>query len=369
MVSVVSRSLPSLFDEVNIDHSSSPTSLTRLFPSFESEGYSFNSFLSLSLIREQELSVDMQPFCCNLMQSGNDDSLVNVINQSSYCLMDRSDVNVRTCGKVFEVPNGEFSGFKYVKGAIVSNFYVDAINCGVPASVVDKAFKVLGSQINFKRSLHSGDKFEIIYSPDGRLSYAKVVSKNKSACVYGMVSGKKHIFYCSDLKSINVSSGYNGYFCNPMRGRLTVTSPFGWRIHPIYGGRRYHAGIDYKACYGTPVFAVCDAIVSDACYYGGYGKMILLSHNDGYKTRYAHLSNFSRNVRRGAKVSKGQIIGYTGNSGSSTGPHLHFEVTKNGRLIDPKNLKIASAVKVERMAVSAFLSNKRKIDNVIKLFD
>ena len=112
-----------------------------------------------------------------------------------------------------------------------------------------------------------------------------------------------------------------------------IASGFGMRMHPIFKTWRMHAGIDFSAPSGTPIYATGDAIVSRAAYVGGYGNQVTLDHSYGYKSSYAHMRSYI--VRKGQKVKRGQLIGYVGNTGSSTGPHLHYEVIKNGKKVNP----------------------------------
>ena len=119
--------------------------------------------------------------------------------------------------------------------------------------------------------------------------------------------------------------------------KARVSSPFGFRHHPVLHKRKLHKGMDFAAKKGTPIKAAADGVVVLAQHAGGYGKYILIKHADGYSTGYAHLSRYHKGIKAGTKVTKGMLIGYVGNTGRSTGAHLHFELIKNGRHINPKN--------------------------------
>lgn len=144
--------------------------------------------------------------------------------------------------------------------------------------------------------------------------------------------------YLNVLKGCSLSGGggdgkSTGRFILPARG--TVTSEMGWRIHPIRGGRRFHAGLDIGAPMGSPAVASDGGKVIYADWMGGYGKIVIVDHGNGTTTRYGHLKEF--NVRKGQSVSRGQQVGQVGSTGGSTGPHLHFEVRKNGEPVDPRH--------------------------------
>ena len=119
--------------------------------------------------------------------------------------------------------------------------------------------------------------------------------------------------------------------------KARVSSPFGFRHHPVLHKRKLHKGMDFAATKGTPIKAAADGVVVLAQHAGGYGKYVLIKHKDGYSTGYAHLSRYHKGIKAGTKVKKGMLIGYVGNTGRSTGAHLHFELIKNGRHINPKN--------------------------------
>ncbi|MGB1230131.1 MAG: M23 family metallopeptidase [Holosporaceae bacterium] len=119
--------------------------------------------------------------------------------------------------------------------------------------------------------------------------------------------------------------------------KARVSSPFGFRHHPVLHKRKLHKGMDFAAKKGTPIKAAADGVIVLAQHAGGYGKYVLIKHKDGYSTGYAHLSRYHKGIKAGTKVTKGMLIGYVGNTGRSTGAHLHFELIKNGRHINPKN--------------------------------
>ncbi|PZO58014.1 MAG: hypothetical protein DCF15_06015 [Phormidesmis priestleyi] len=182
-----------------------------------------------------------------------------------------------------------------------------------------------------KQAIGEGFEGEALLGRVGELHHggtgASVGSKpnysNKLIAAYNRIIASEGVSECG--KS-------SGNFINPMPSG-TFTSPYGWRIHPIYGTSKLHTGQDIGAPQGTPIIASDGGVVVSAAYTGGYGNFIIIEHKPGVRTRYAHLSKY--NVKAGDQVSQGDVIGFCGSTGGSTGPHLHFEIQMNGSLVDP----------------------------------
>lgn len=140
-----------------------------------------------------------------------------------------------------------------------------------------------------------------------------------------------------------------------------LSSTFGHRRHPILGYTKMHKGVDFAAPRGSPVMAAGNGVVVRASYYGSYGNYILIRHGSGYHTAYAHLDRYARGIRPGMKVSQGQVIGTIGTTGRSTGPHLHFELLKNGQQINPKNIRQLPSLVLKGKALEAFRQYTQKM--------
>ena len=147
----------------------------------------------------------------------------------------------------------------------------------------------------------------------------------------------------------------------PING-ARLSSSFGMRKHPILGFNKLHQGTDFAAARGAPIMASGNGVVVMAQKYKGYGNYILLKHNSVFKTAYAHLSKYGRSIRKGARVTQGQIIGYVGSTGMSTGPHLHYEVIKNGKKINSQRLKLPTGKILNNEARNKFEVERIKID-------
>ena len=257
------------------------------------------------------------------------------------------------------IASGPYNGGTLISGKIKSNFYVDAKREGIPAGVIDNVISKLSSKINFRQSLKKGDSFEIAFNGSKDLLFAKINTKKSKVSVYKY--GKEGYFFENGQKAVRVSASSFG---SPLKGGMRISSRYGFRRHPVTGKFKRHTGVDLKANYGTPVYAIYDGVVTRATSYSGYGKCVDIAHKSGYSSRYAHLSRFA--VRSGSKVKKGQLIGYSGSSGVSTGPHLHLELAKNSKTINPLSVKMIPEEKAVGTVsnMKRFASLKRYVNNL-----
>jgi murein DD-endopeptidase MepM/ murein hydrolase activator NlpD len=209
--------------------------------------------------------------------------------------------------------------------------------------------------------LKKGDEFEILYNSKNVMLYSKIITKRKQASVYRMTDKSGSSYYFDNGVKIAARSNSN-VFAPPLKGKLCVSSAFGTRVHPIRHVKHVHTGVDLKAQYGTPVYAIFDGIVVRASPYEGYGNCIDVCHSSAYKSRYAHLSRYA--VRYGAKVKKGQLIGYTGSTGTSTGPHLHLELAKNDSVVNPLSVKMMPIEPEMFSDMRAFGAFKKQVEKI-----
>ncbi|MCP5384864.1 MAG: M23 family metallopeptidase [Altererythrobacter sp.] len=228
-----------------------------------------------------------------------------------------------------------------IRGTVGSSLYRSARAAGAPASAVQQYLRTLGEQIDMDRQIRSTDTFDIIVShrraatgerQAGQLLYAGI-ERNGKPTTELMRWGKDGQFY----EASGVGEQKSGLM-RPVPG--AVSSRFGMRRHPILGYRRMHSGLDFRASHGTPIVAVTDGTISGAGRMGGCGNAVRVNHGGGLQTRYCHMSRIA--VRSGQRVSRGQVIGYVGSTGLSTGAHLHYEMYRNGRAIDPASVQFVT---------------------------
>ena len=147
---------------------------------------------------------------------------------------------------------------------------------------------------------------------------------------------------------------------------MRTTSGFGLRFHPLFNDRRMHTGIDWSGAIGTPIVAAGSGVIEEALYKGGNGKYVRIRHANGYQTAYSHMSGFARGVEPGAKVRQGQIIGFLGNTGYSTGPHLHFEILVNSRFVDPLSIQVPRERQLTGKLLADFQKERGRIDELMR---
>lgn len=222
--------------------------------------------------------------------------------------------------------------------------------------------------LNFKRDLRKGDTLAMIYEQKYRLGKPFSMPLLKAAMIE--MRGKKHYIYLNeDGRYYNEDAKeIEGFLlANPVRGARISSRFTKRRFHPILKKYRAHLGVDYAASRGTPIAAAGDGRVVFMGTTRGYGKVIKIRHSDGYLTLYAHQKSFRKGIRNGSFVKKGQIIGYVGSTGLSTGPHLHFGLYKNGRAIDPLRVVQVATKKLKGAQKSAFLKLKSEYDASISM--
>lgn len=247
-----------------------------------------------------------------------------------------------------------------IQGRVGASLYRSARAAGVPARAVESYIRALNTQVSVPSGINSDDRFDIIIehrraatgeTETGPLLYAGL---NRSGgrdlqLMQWTSDGRSQWFEASGV------GRQSGGMQQPVPGR--VTSNYGLRMHPILGYARMHRGLDFRASYGTPILAVADGRVTGAGWAGGYGRQVRLTHANGLASSYSHMSRFA--VGAGARVRAGQVIGYVGTTGLSTGPHLHFETYRNGVTINPRSVRFVGRAQLEGGELASFRSRLR----------
>ena len=255
----------------------------------------------------------------------------------------------------------------YKETVITSSLYNSAIELGIKANIIIDFARLYGFQVDFQRDVWKNDSFQIIYEEfknekgttvdTGDIIYANLNLQNNDLNLYKFEYEKGKIDYFDE----NGKSVRKTLMKTPING-ARLSSSFGKRKHPILGFNKIHTGTDFAAPKGTPIMASGDGVIVKSRWCGGGGNCIKIKHNSVYQTVYAHLSKFGRNIKKGVRVKQGQIIGYVGSTGLSTGPHLHYEVIENGRKINSQKLKLPSGKILKGKSRKLFEVNKIKID-------
>ena len=251
-----------------------------------------------------------------------------------------------------------------VTGVINTSLFADVVDADVKPTTLHNVLNEYAFLIDFQRDLHPGDQFVFILDTskdaDGDTVAEKVLYMNL------ILSGKKHeIFNFNDkFYNRNGESVKKTLLMTPVDGAKITSNFMSKRRHPILGYSRAHKGVDMAAPTGTPIYAAGDGVITIKRRDGGYGNWIEVKHNTSYSTRYAHMSRFA-NVSVGQRVRQRQVIGYVGMTGMATGPHLHYEVLRNGTQINPKRMTFPSVYRLTKDKLTDFKKIVAELDGML----
>ncbi len=258
-------------------------------------------------------------------------------------------------------------------GPIGTSLYLNAVRAGIPAAVVVEMIRIFSFDVDFQRDIQRHDSFEVMYEQFndaagnpirlGDVTYASLTLSGEKLSLYRYQPKQGVVDYFNEKGE----SMRKSLMRTPIDG-ARLTSRFGRRRHPILGYNRVHRGLDFGAPKGTPIMAAGRGTIVSAGWNGAYGRYIRIRHNSTYKTAYAHLSRLARGIRRGKRVKQGQIIGYVGSSGRSTGPHLHYEVLVRNRRVNPLKLRLPTGRKLKGQELARFHTERdRNVDHFTQL--
>jgi murein DD-endopeptidase MepM/ murein hydrolase activator NlpD len=255
------------------------------------------------------------------------------------------------------------------QGQMEGSLYQSAEKAGATPELTAQVVKLFSHKLDFSRDIHPGDKFSMVFDrkvtesgrtvQSGDLLFAEIKAKGGDTRFYRFkAAGAAEAQYFDEL-----GKNIRGFLLRTPLDGARITSSFGMRLHPVLGFTRMHAGIDFGAPVGTPVFAAGDGVVERAEWTGGYGRWLQIRHNGQFETGYGHLSGWA--VKPGQHVHQGQVVAYVGNTGLSTGPHLHYEVIIGGKKVNPSGIKVPQGTILEGRELAAFKAEKSRIDNLI----
>ncbi len=246
----------------------------------------------------------------------------------------------------------------FVSGVIETSLYKAMKDKGLSEIIINEIIRIYSFDVDFQRDIYAGDNFEIYFTREKNEKNETVSIKDPE---YLMLSsrGTELPYYLYSTEEFNEYFDENGkgmtksLMKTPING-ARLSSSYGMRKHPILGYNKMHKGVDFAAPTGTPIFAAGNGIVEYVGRNGGYGKYIRIRHDGTYKTAYAHLNSYKKGIGNGVRVKQGDIIGYVGSTGRSTGPHLHYEIIVNGQQINPATLKLPSGRKLNEQQLIDF---------------
>ena len=304
-------------------------------------------------------------------ESDGSQSLINL----NYPLSNTRSIEVRKNQDKFTVKENFLRLYKnevVVKNMIRNNLYTSATDVGVEPNIIIEFARIFGFEVDFQRDIRKGDWFEIYYEKfkddnnkvrdTGKIIYASMYVNGEEINLYNFKFKKDEEEYF-DIKGKSITKSL---MKTPING-ARLSSSFGMRKHPILGYNKMHRGTDFAAPSGTPIMASGSGTVIRARWCGGGGNCVKIKHNSTYETIYAHMKAFAKGIKEGRKVKQGQIIGYVGSTGMSTGPHLHYEVIVNGKKVNSQKLKLPSGKVLKGEKRKEFELERIKID--LKLSD
>ena len=295
----------------------------------------------------------------------NTNTVVNLI----YPVSNTSSIEIRKTQNNFVVKENILQLYKkevVARNIITNNLYSSAVNVDIEPNIIIEFARIYGFEVDFQRDIRKGDWFEILYEKfvddnnkvrdTGKIIYASMYVNGEEINLYNFKYNKIEEYYNIKGKSITKS-----LMKTPING-ARLSSSFGMRKHPILGYNKMHRGTDFAAPSGTPIMASGSGTVTRARWCGGGGNCVKIKHNSTYETIYAHMKAFAKGIKEGRKVRQGQIIGYVGSTGMSTGPHLHYEVIVNGKKVNSQRLKLPSGKTLKGKAREKFELERIKID-------
>ena len=254
----------------------------------------------------------------------------------------------------------------YQENLILQSLYKSATDKKIPVGTIIEFARIYGFQVDFQRDIRKKDRFQIMYEifidenkkiiETGDILFANLILSGEDNSLYYFNKQGSEGHYDKNGKSVQ-----KALMKTPING-ARLSSPFGMRKHPIDGFNKMHRGTDFAAPMGTPIMASGSGTIKKAGWCGGGGNCVAIKHNSTYETIYAHMSKFAQGIRKGIKVKQGQIIGYVGSTGKSTGPHLHYEVIVNGKKVNSQKLKLPSGKILKGEERKIFETKKIKLD-------
>jgi murein DD-endopeptidase MepM/ murein hydrolase activator NlpD len=250
---------------------------------------------------------------------------------------------------------------------LYQSIYETALRNKVPASVIEDMIKIYSYDVDFQRRVQPGDSFDVFFAGEDE----GTVSPDRNEVLYASLTvggeTKKYYRFKTDDDSVvdfydETGKSAKKFLVRKPVNNAIMRSGFGGRRHPILGYTKMHTGVDWAAPYGTPIFASGNGIVEKVGWEGGYGKYIRVKHNNGYETAYGHMSAYAKGMEPGRRIRQGQVIGFVGSTGLSTGAHVHYEILVNGRFVDPMRVRLPRGRSLEGTMMASFEKARDQID-------
>jgi murein DD-endopeptidase MepM/ murein hydrolase activator NlpD len=250
---------------------------------------------------------------------------------------------------------------------LYQSIYETALRNKVPTAVIEDMVRIYSYDVDFQRKVQPGDSFDVFFAGDDETTPTTEKTEVQYASL--TVGGETKKYYRFQTPDDSVVDFYDEtgksakkFLVRKPVNNAIMRSGFGGRRHPILGYTKMHTGVDWATPYGTPIFASGNGVVEKVGWEGGYGKYVRLKHNNGYETAYGHMSAFAKGMEPGKRVRQGQVIGFVGSTGMSTGAHVHYEILVNGRFVDPMRVKLPRGRSLEGAMMASFEKERDRLD-------
>ena len=344
------------------------------------EGETFDKILENYLLSKKEISQIKVQLSkkVNLNKLNKNHKIIFTIDQSNN-LIKEFIFQISNTEKVFlsrDMGTDEFNSkilvtklnksIVYKENIILQSLYKSAMDENIPINTIVEFARIYGFQVDFQRDIRKRDSFQIMYEAFIDEN-GKLIETGEILFANLKLSGENNSLYYFDKKGTEGHYDKNGksvrkaLMKTPING-ARLSSSFGMRKHPIDGFNKMHRGTDFAAPMGTPIMASGNGVIKKTGWCGGGGNCVVIKHNSTYQTVYAHMSKFAQGIRNGIRVKQGQVIGFVGSTGKSTGPHLHYEVIVNGKKVNSQTLKLPSGKILKGKSRKLFETNKIKLD-------
>jgi len=251
--------------------------------------------------------------------------------------------------------------------SLYQSLWETALYNKVPQPVIEELVRIYAYDVDFQHRVQPGDSFDVLYAQDtngdgtNEVRYASLTSGGETKKYYHFQTADDGMFDYYD----ETGKSAKKFLVRKPVADGTMTSPFGWRVHPLTHTSELHSGVDWAAPFGTPIFAAGNGTIEEIGPRGGYGRYVRIKHADGYETAYGHMTAFARGLEIGSRVRQGQVIGFVGSTGVSTGSHVHFEILVNERFVDPMRIKLPRGRVLDGGTLAQFEKDRNQLDAVM----
>jgi murein DD-endopeptidase MepM/ murein hydrolase activator NlpD len=307
----------------------------------------------------------LQPIRVIVAGDSGIDAVVALADTGKYVSVDVKNVDTEVADNADDNGEDDGSGVR-----LYQSVYETALRNRIPRPIIEDLIRIYSYDVDFQRKVQPGDSFEVLYAGEEETPVAD--SRNEVLFATLTVGGETKKFYRFQSPDDGLVDYYDetGKSAKKFLVRKPVLagimrSGFGLRRHPILGYTKMHTGVDWAAPSGTPIYASGNGVVEKAGWESGYGKYVRIRHTNGYETAYGHMTAFARGIDENTRVRQGQVIGFVGSTGLSTGSHLHYEILVNGRFVDPMRIKLPRGRVLEGPMLASFEQERERLDGIM----